>query len=243
MSLVAEIRTPVDTLALSSTLRAVPEMTVEVEREVAIDPTGPFLSFWAFQGSFCRFERELDDDPTVTDATRLAVCGRDDADGRPQSGDDRRLYRIQIADETTTLYPAYVRLGATLLELVGTADGWDAKLRVPSREALVEFRERCLDAGVEFSLQRLYDADSPTLEADVGLTEPQREALTVALDRGYFDVPRESSLAELGRALGVSDQAASERIRRGVRSVLTDALDADESGSSLDRIESAREKP
>lgn len=53
-----------------------------------------------------------------------------------------------------------------------------------------------------------------TDEQDALLTDRQRECLTVAHRRGYFDVPRECTLAELGDGLGVDKSTASETIRR-----------------------------
>lgn len=228
MSVVAEIRTVAEELVLTSTLRAVPEMVVEVEREVATDPTRPILFCWAAGGSFDRFESALDDDPSATDVTRLDVVGRGSAANGSDSGDhddgERRLYRVQATEQATTLYSVYVDLGAALLGLVGGAEGWDAKLRFPTRDALSAFRRHCLDEGIDFSLQRLYGPEPPSAGSDDELTGRQRETLELALEEGYFDVPRKTSLSTLGDELGVSDQAASERIRRGVRSVLADSL-------------------
>jgi len=52
-----------------------------------------------------------------------------------------------------------------------------------------------------------------------GRTDPveyaaQQEALSLAFDRGYFEIPRRVTLVELGDEVGVSDQALSERLRR-----------------------------
>ncbi|WP_158057030.1 helix-turn-helix domain-containing protein [Halorussus halophilus] len=233
MSVVAEFRTVSEELVLSPTLRTVPEITVEVEREFATDPERPILFFWAHGGWFDRFESELHADPSVTDVVRLDVVEDGSAvelsryDG---SGDGEcRLYRAQLTDHPVTLYPVYVGLGAAMLELVGSGDRWDAKMRFPSRDALSEFRQHCLDEDVEFSLKRLYGPESSTSGTDDELTDRQREALRLALDHGYFEVPRETPLSALGDELNVSDQAVSERIRRGVRSVVADSLGEKES--------------
>jgi hypothetical protein len=55
-----------------------------------------------------------------------------------------------------------------------------------------------------------------------GLTDRQREALRVALETGYFSVPRETSLEDLAKRLDVSDTAASQRLRRGVENLIAD---------------------
>jgi predicted DNA binding protein len=48
------------------------------------------------------------------------------------------------------------------------------------------------------------------------VTARQREALDVALQAGYFEVPRESTLAEVAEVLDVDTSTASGLIRRGV---------------------------
>ena len=71
----------------------------------------------------------------------------------------------------------------------------------------------------------MYNPDDP--ETDVSdLTPAQREILELALDRGYFAIPRETNLMELAEELGISDQAVNERLRRGTAKVVLSALTA-----------------
>lgn len=44
--------------------------------------------------------------------------------------------------------------------------------------------------------------------------------LKLAVESGYFDVPRENSLTEIASSLGISDQVASEWFRRGRENTL-----------------------
>jgi predicted DNA binding protein len=48
----------------------------------------------------------------------------------------------------------------------------------------------------------------------------------LAYDRGYFNSPRDVTMAELGEELGVSQQAIASRLRRGIRQVLGQTLTA-----------------
>jgi predicted DNA binding protein len=59
------------------------------------------------------------------------------------------------------------------------------------------------------------------------VTGPQREALVLAVERGYYDIPRRCSTAELAAVLGVSDQAVSERLRRGIATLVERTLGDD----------------
>jgi predicted DNA binding protein len=52
------------------------------------------------------------------------------------------------------------------------------------------------------------------------LTDRQRECLRAALRAGYFEVPRECTLADVAEQMGVDKSTASETIRRGSARVL-----------------------
>lgn len=95
---------------------------------------------------------------------------------------------------------------------------------VPGRDALVEFRQFCTDEAVEFSLSRLYTPDRTGSRSQFGLTAAQRETLVTAHEQGYFEVPREATLTELGTVPGVSEQSVSERLRRAHERLVTMAV-------------------
>jgi predicted DNA binding protein len=44
------------------------------------------------------------------------------------------------------------------------------------------------------------------------------------VQRGYFEIPRRVTLTDLAEELGITRQATSERIRRGVNAVLRSVL-------------------
>jgi predicted DNA binding protein len=46
----------------------------------------------------------------------------------------------------------------------------------------------------------------------------------VALDVGYLDVPRTAELSAVADEVSVSEQSASERLRRATRNLAADAL-------------------
>jgi predicted DNA binding protein len=58
----------------------------------------------------------------------------------------------------------------------------------------------------------------------VDLTEPQREALLLAYEQGYYDSPRTTTLADLADQFGISRQAVSNRLKRGTRQLIENAF-------------------
>lgn len=59
---------------------------------------------------------------------------------------------------------------------------------------------------------------------EAALTDPQVEVLLLAYDRGYFNSPRDVTMAELGDELGITQQAVASRLRRGIDRILGETL-------------------
>lgn len=216
MSLIAEFAVRSSDLVLATALEHAPDVTVELDTQMAAEAGSPVLVFWAFGGDFAALEAGLDDDRTVNAATCI-----EDLDGK-------RLYRVQVDDgELLGLYSVYQRLGAAPMAATGTAEGWQRRVRFPDRDAVIEMREFCADNGVDFRLHRLYAPGETDLVDEFGLSPRQRRALITAEREGYFDVPRRISLDELGAELDISGQSASERVRRGVSELVTNTLLSD----------------
>ena len=71
---------------------------------------------------------------------------------------------------------------------------------------------------VGVTLERVFPLGSEDDEAVAqrwDVTPAQTEALQAALDRGYFEVPREAAATEVADELGISKSAFLERLRRG----------------------------
>ena len=212
MSLIAEFRISSPTLVLATALDAEPATTIEVETEMATASNRPILVFWAAEGDADAFEAGLDDDPTVVERTIV--------DEMPP----RRLYRVRLdTTDAQPVFPAYHRVGSVPLAATASHRGWDGRVRFPDRDALAEFRAFCDDAGIDFSLKRLYASRDET-GADGELTEEQRAILETAVTEGYFDIPRGLSLTELGERHGITAQSASERLRRAEKRLAEAAL-------------------
>ncbi|WP_254536473.1 helix-turn-helix domain-containing protein [Halomarina litorea] len=66
--------------------------------------------------------------------------------------------------------------------------------------------------------------DAPLLTLDDALpplTERQREVFTTAYDRGYYEIPRETSTAAVAEAVGVERRTAEEHLRRAENKLAT----------------------
>jgi predicted DNA binding protein len=81
------------------------------------------------------------------------------------------------------------------------------------------FQEECEAHGVSFEVRRVYSPSEPNQGPWFGLTDPQREALVLAVEEGYYDIPRTCTTVELAEELGISDQAVTERLRRAINTL------------------------
>lgn len=63
-----------------------------------------------------------------------------------------------------------------------------------------------------------------TPERQFDLTVAQEAALLAALEAGYFEIPKEATAAEVAAELSISKSAFLERLRRGQRALVDQAL-------------------
>ena len=214
MSVVAEFTIPAETFGLGRLLTSRSEVRIELERLV---PTGNEVMpyFWVAvpDGDFETFERELRADPLVCELNVL-----DRADGET-------LYAIEWERIPESLVQGIVRSEGAILEGRATDGHWRFMLRFPDHAHLATFNDFLADHDIDIHVERV-DArgDDHGREYAFDLTDEQRETLTNAVRRGYFEVPRGVTLTDLAEELGITRQAASERVRRGANTVLRSVL-------------------
>lgn len=202
-----------DNSILQEALSQAPGMTVSHE-ELYQTPDGVVFQFWAEGGDFTDFEEGCSKDSTVTDVTKLVEIGT------------RRLYQVTIFEgkEEITTIAIWPELNISLLALTGTQEGWKLQLRIPDREALQQYREACERRHIHFQLDAIYEESEAKTPAEAQLTSSQQEALITARECGYYEIPRQASLADVADQCGISPQAASERLRRGTSTLIDVAL-------------------
>lgn len=202
--------------ALGHALAEVPEMEVEAERIAAHSTHWVMPCLWAAGGDLDAFDAALDADPSVAEVIER------------EQFDDEAFYQVVWSDEVVRHVDAVLDMEASILHAAVSNGDWHLRIRFVTRDQLEAFRRYLDGEGLRFGLRNLTETTSPRQERG-GLTAAQRDALVTAVEDGYFDIPRSTSMAAVAEALGISEQAASERIRRGtarlVEQVLTMATD------------------
>lgn len=210
MSVIAEIQIEGE-FVLTELLADLPDVPIQLERVIpAGDRTVPLV--WIHTDDPEPIEAQLREHRLIESLTRLDTF------------EDRALYRIEWTEQPDSVFEALQSQRADLLDAVGVGESWTFELRFPTHEALSEFHDHCVEAGLSLAVERIYRPSDSDLTTRYGLTDAQYDTLEVALENGYFDVPRGIVTEELGDRLGVSDQAVVERVRRGLTNVLTHIL-------------------
>lgn len=138
--------------------------------------------------------------------------------------EDEILYALDWEVPTDSFFDGLLEADATVLAGRGEADMWAFELRFPTHEALSGFRSHCIDHEITIDVLGLYNPTKPDAGPWYGLSVPQRKALTRAVDAGYYSIPRETSTKTLASEFEISDQALTERLRRGIRNLVSSTL-------------------
>jgi predicted DNA binding protein len=213
MSTIAEVALPAAEFALHETLETVPDIQFEIERVVAheTDRVMPFV--WATDEGIDRdaLEEALADDPSVENVTELAAF------------DDEWLYRMEwVADIHVVLHVLLEQEG-TILNADGRNDEWHLRILFPDRDSLSATYDFCTDEDLTMTVESIHELDGEHRD-QYGLTETQHETLITAVEEGYFDIPQNATLDDLAGELDISHQALSERLHRGHKTLIENAL-------------------
>ena len=211
MSVIVELQIPSADFELSQVLDVEGLSTVELESLVPTSESTVPL-FWIHNATRDPFVDAVSCHPAVNDASALDVFA------------DRTLFALDWDANHDHVFAGIAQHGGYLLSATGTADTWDFELRFPSHDELRAFTAHCEAAQTSIEVSRVYNPTSPEAGPWYGLTDPQREALRLAVAYGYYDIPRDSTTQDLADELGISDQAVTERLRRAIVTLVSHTL-------------------
>ncbi len=192
------------------------DTALHVEDVIAVSDGPPAVVFSARDADPERLEPRLDECASLAGFVSL------------ESGQSESQYRVAL-DESgvdVDLYQQLVDLPTHPTEATVTGRGWTVRSQFADRADLASFWDACEQTGIGFQLVRLSRPDVTGAD-DYGLTEPQHEAVLAAFEMGYYDVPREATLADIAEELDTTTSALSERLRRGHRQLIERTVRAD----------------
>lgn len=210
MSVFAEVVLPPESGPLRESLAAFPDVVIRIERSV---PTGGHLQYaWIAGPGHQEF----------VDRVRATAPGVDMAlvDELPE----RVMVRVKPAELDTQILDQLQETDSTVSGARGSREGWVISIRCPDEAALQRTVRTLQGRAPSVTVQRLAWGHTAR---PYGLTDVQRQTIQLAFDADYFNVPRGATLEDLGTTLGISEQAVSERLRRGLAGLLEAALSDD----------------
>ncbi len=211
MSVIAEIRVPSGDFELGQILTVEGGASIELESLVPIADAAVPL-FWIHDRSRESFVESVQEHPAVNEIKRVDVF------------EDRTLFTLDWDVNQDHLFGGIREHDGQLLSAIGTPEAWEFEIRFPTYDALSSFTNHCEEAQISLEIVRIYNPTEPDVGPWYGLTDPQREAIELAVKMGYYDIPRGCTTKELADELGISDQAVTERLRRAIVSLVSYTL-------------------
>ncbi len=140
---------------------------------------------------------------------------------------DEAAWLVQIETTVPLLLTSLQDSGVPIEMPIEVRDGeLRLELTVP-RETLSSLGETLDQLGIAYTVERVQQ----DVESDPLLTDRQRWVVEEAIDRGYYDTPRRTTLVDLADDLDVAKSTCSEILHRAEERVLKDYL-ADERSAS-----------
>jgi len=212
MTTVVEGTLPAEEFALHHTLSTVPDLRVTCEPLVQNGEKSVMPLVWMRGAGRDVIDDALSDDSTVESVSHLSAFD-----------DTNHLVQIAWVDRVRYLLEMVTNGKATILDIHSRNDRWYLRVLYPTREHFSQTHTFAMDHGLSFDVTSIRETEEKP-DWRVGLTEGQREGLVRATQQGYFDVPRQMSLEGVADDCGVSHQALSERLRRGIGTLIEDTL-------------------
>lgn len=214
MSVIVEFLVPSTDFELGRILSVQGSSSIELEQLVPLQDATVLL-VWVHNGSRDSLLEVIKSHRAVNSISEMDVF------------EDRTLLRLDWDISHDRLLHGIKDTGAQLLGGIGMPETWKFELRYPDHDALRGFSEFCEDAGIQLEVERVYEPTKPDAGPWYGLTEPQYEAITLAVEMGYYDIPRGCTTKELADEFGVSDQAVTERLRRAIVTLVAHTINQD----------------
>ncbi|WP_458189839.1 helix-turn-helix domain-containing protein [Haladaptatus sp. NG-WS-4] len=216
MTVEIDIRLDAEQFAFGQVFQAAPALRIEFGRIVPMGRDDEYLPFvWVMATEEAPNPKTIEDafaeSPDIEEFELLTAI------------DDKRLYHLHWLPTVESLLDGILQAQGTIIEGYGEHGEWTFRVRFGTQDGLSRFDDYCNAHDIAFTLDRVTDIRPPEGRR-LGLTPEQIEAIRVAFTHGYFEVPRRISQKDLGDLLGISHQAASERLRRANEKIIEQSM-------------------
>jgi hypothetical protein len=141
---------------------------------------------------------------------------------------------MKWTNNVQSLLETLVTNQATVLTATTSGGRWIVRLMFPTHEGVSETMAHCKKHDIDLEMISICEMSGQPV-GRYGLTGAQFEALTTAWKQGFYTVPRQVELVDIATDLGISHQALSERLRRGIDALIQDTLMVDDQPAEVVR--------
>ncbi|WP_137285410.1 helix-turn-helix domain-containing protein [Halorussus salinisoli] len=196
---------------LSTVFAQLTDATIELDRIV---PTSNAVIpyFWIYADDTATLTTDLSNDVGIDQVTII-----DEVEGQ-------MFVRVDWNLDHESVLTAIVNTDVTLLSGMGNQEQWTFEVRANEQQELAAFQTYCQKHDIPIELTQLHALASLKADQEYDLTEGQRKAITLAYSKGYFDTPRTATQNDLADELGITRQAVSSRLQRGLRRLVASTL-------------------
>lgn len=196
---------------LSAAFEQLTGVTIELDRVV---PTGEAVVpyFWISADDTDKLTTDLSADLGINQVNVIDQVEK------------QMLVRIDWNLGHESVLTAIVNTDITLVSGIGTDEQWTFEVRASEQAELSEFQTYCRSNDIPIELTELHAISSLRSDREYDLTDGQRNVLILAYSSGYFDSPRGATQDDIADELGISRQAVSSRLQRGIRRLVTSTL-------------------
>ena len=199
---------------LSAVFEELSSVTIELDRVVPTTTTAiPY--FWIYSDDTTQLTTELSDDIAINQVTVI---------DQVETG---MLVRVDWNLDHESVLTAIINTDVTLLSGRGEGGQWSFDLRARNRSVLAAFQTYCRNNNLSITLSQLHSITPLKNGRPYNLTAKQQRALELLYTRGYFDSPRGVSQQEVSEDLGITRQAVSTLLQRGIRQLIANTLAPD----------------
>jgi len=196
---------------LSAVFKQLTDVTIELDRIV---PTGEAVIpyFWISADDTYELATDLSADLGIKQIKVIDQVKK------------QMFVRIDWNLKYESVLTAIINTEINLLSGIGNEKQWTFEVRATEQQDLSDFQTYCYDHDIPIELTELHAVSSFKSDREYDLTDGQQEALVLAYLNGYFDSPRNATQTNLASELGISRQAVSSRLQRGMRRLIVSTL-------------------
>jgi hypothetical protein len=133
--------------------------------------------------------------------------------------------REETAEPDKNIYAAFTQPTLVVIPPIEYTTEGSMRITVVGETGELQSAVDTLPPDIIVDVDRVQEFIGPRPAVVSVLSDRQYEALTLALEAGYYEIPRRSTVTEIAKQLDCTPGTASEHLRKGEAKLLTEILD------------------